>query len=189
MGAEQALSSATMQFCAGCAADDFVPEAERATFEGYRRANGKAGTRNYLGILTSVNCSATVAKFMAEEINRSGMLDDYPEDRRRHPARARQWLRHGHQGRRLRGAAAHPMGLCRQSQYGRRADGGAGLRGLPDRPLEGGLRHRRERHLPHHDHPGDRRHQEDDRVGRRAHQGDAADRRRAPGARRCRPPS
>jgi altronate hydrolase len=49
-----------------------------ATFEGYRRANGKAGTRNYIGILTSVNCSASVAMFMAEAVRRSGLLDDYP---------------------------------------------------------------------------------------------------------------
>jgi altronate hydrolase len=56
-----------------------VPVAERATFEGYRRANGKVGTRNYIGILTSVNCSATVAKFVADAINRSGILADYPE--------------------------------------------------------------------------------------------------------------
>jgi altronate hydrolase len=49
-----------------------------ATFRGFRRANGKIGTRNYVGILTSVNCSASVAKFMAEEILRSGVLSDYP---------------------------------------------------------------------------------------------------------------
>ncbi|MEO0798588.1 MAG: altronate dehydratase family protein [Pseudomonadota bacterium] len=55
-----------------------IPDAERATFEGYRRANGKVGTRNYIGILTSVNCSASAARFMADEINRSGILDDYP---------------------------------------------------------------------------------------------------------------
>ena len=51
---------------------------EQATFQGYRRANGKVGTRNYIGILTSVNCSATVASFIAQEINRSGILADYP---------------------------------------------------------------------------------------------------------------
>ncbi len=48
-----------------------LPLAEQATFQGFRRANGKVGTRNYIAILTSVNCSATVARFMAEEINRS----------------------------------------------------------------------------------------------------------------------
>ena len=55
-----------------------VPVASRATFEGYRRRNGKVGTRNYIGIITTVNCSASAAKFMAEEIERSGILADYP---------------------------------------------------------------------------------------------------------------
>ena len=35
------------------------------TFDGYHRADGRVGTRNYLGILTSVNCSGSVAKFIA----------------------------------------------------------------------------------------------------------------------------
>src|SRR6478609_8563958 len=50
-----------------------------ATFQGFRRANGRVGTRNYLGILTSVNCSATVARFIAREVEKSGLLDDFPE--------------------------------------------------------------------------------------------------------------
>lgn len=66
-------------FAEGAVPPEMVPEGQRATFEGYRRANGKVGTRNYIGILTSVNCSATVAKFMAEAVNRSGILEDYPE--------------------------------------------------------------------------------------------------------------
>ena len=49
------------------------------TFEGYRRANGKVGVRNYIGVLTSVNCSATVARHIAEAAERSGLLDDYPD--------------------------------------------------------------------------------------------------------------
>ena len=44
------------------------------SFMGYRRADGRAGTRNYIGILTSVNCSATVARHIAEAAERSGML-------------------------------------------------------------------------------------------------------------------
>lgn len=36
-----------------------------ATFMGYLRADGRVGTRNYIGILTSVNCSATVARRIA----------------------------------------------------------------------------------------------------------------------------
>src|SRR5215467_3736397 len=58
--------------------EPLLPSEARATFEGFRRANGKAGTRNYLGILTSVNCSASVARFIAEAVNRAGVLDQYP---------------------------------------------------------------------------------------------------------------
>jgi altronate hydrolase len=32
-----------------------------ATFMGIRRADGRVATRNYIGILTSVNCSAHVS--------------------------------------------------------------------------------------------------------------------------------
>ncbi len=42
-----------------------APAAPRS-FQGYRRADGRAGTRNYLGVLTSVNCSGSVARFIAE---------------------------------------------------------------------------------------------------------------------------
>jgi altronate hydrolase len=57
---------------------DILPAEERATFEGFRRKDGKVGTRNYIGILTSVNCSASVARFMAQAVERSGILRDYP---------------------------------------------------------------------------------------------------------------
>jgi altronate hydrolase len=57
--------------------EKLVPE-NAATFEGYRRSNGKCGTRNYIGVVTSVNCSATVARFIAEAVNRSDMLKEFP---------------------------------------------------------------------------------------------------------------
>ena len=60
---------------------DYVPTKmveKPATFQGYKRADGRVGTRNYIGILTSVNCSASVATFIAKEIERSGILDQYP---------------------------------------------------------------------------------------------------------------
>lgn len=55
-----------------------TPKSTRQTFNGFRRVSGGAGTRNYLGIVTSVNCSATVARQIVREIDRSGILDDYP---------------------------------------------------------------------------------------------------------------
>ena len=56
---------------------------EQRTFMGYRRPNGKAGTRNYIGILTSVNCSAHVANAVARAFEKNEMagydpLADYP---------------------------------------------------------------------------------------------------------------
>jgi len=41
-----------------------------ATFAGIRRADGRVATRNYIGILTSVNCSATVASRIADAFRR-----------------------------------------------------------------------------------------------------------------------
>jgi altronate hydrolase len=47
-----------------------------ATFMGYQRRNGKVGTRNYIGIMASVNCSATVVRAIANHF--ANRLADYP---------------------------------------------------------------------------------------------------------------
>jgi altronate hydrolase len=65
-------------FAEDARAETILPVEAQATFQGFRRQNGKVGTRNYLAILTSVNCSASVARFIAREVERSGLLDDYP---------------------------------------------------------------------------------------------------------------
>ena len=44
---------------------DFVPEAARARFLGIVRENGLVATRNYVGIIATVNCSATVVNKIA----------------------------------------------------------------------------------------------------------------------------
>jgi altronate hydrolase len=44
---------------------DYVPQAERATFMGIVRPDGRVATRNFIGILASVNCSSTVIKNIA----------------------------------------------------------------------------------------------------------------------------
>jgi len=67
------------RFCEEARPVNILPPEEQATFQGYRRANGRVGTRNYIGILTSVNCSASVARFIAEAANRSGMLENHPD--------------------------------------------------------------------------------------------------------------
>ena len=51
-----------------------LPDAERRTFAGYLRADGRVGTRNYIAIISSVNCSATVSRAVAEHFDRRGGL-------------------------------------------------------------------------------------------------------------------
>lgn len=59
-----------------------VVQVERgATFEGIVRRDGRVATRNYIGILTSVNCSATVARAIADHFRRDirpESLADFP---------------------------------------------------------------------------------------------------------------
>jgi altronate hydrolase len=52
-----------------------------ASFMGIRRADGRVATRNYIGILSSVNCSATAARAIADHFSRQTnpqALADYP---------------------------------------------------------------------------------------------------------------
>jgi altronate hydrolase len=49
--------------------------AQPASFLGIRRADGRIATRNYIGVLTSVNCSATAARAIADYFRR----DVHPE--------------------------------------------------------------------------------------------------------------
>ncbi|MEZ6061598.1 MAG: altronate dehydratase family protein [Planctomycetaceae bacterium] len=44
-----------------------APDQARS-FQGFRRANGKAGTRNYIALISTVNCSATTARYVAREL-------------------------------------------------------------------------------------------------------------------------
>jgi len=55
--------------------------AEPAVFQGIVRADGRVATRNYIGVLTSVNCSATAARAIADQFRRDihpEALADYP---------------------------------------------------------------------------------------------------------------
>ncbi len=55
-----------------------VAAAQPATFMGIRRNDGRIATRNYIGIISTVNCSATVSRAIADEITRGGLLRDFP---------------------------------------------------------------------------------------------------------------
>ncbi|MCX6017374.1 MAG: altronate dehydratase family protein [Chloroflexi bacterium] len=43
----------------------YVPVEKRRTFMGYRRADGRSGTRNYIAVISSVNCSAHTVRSIA----------------------------------------------------------------------------------------------------------------------------
>ena len=54
-----------------------VPATTQDTFMGFRRENGRVGTRNYIAIVTSVNCSATAARMIADHFT-PDILSQFP---------------------------------------------------------------------------------------------------------------
>jgi altronate hydrolase len=66
------------EFGAAARPTDFVPEGQCATFQGFVRADGRVGTRNYIGILSTVNCSATVVNQIADAFNRPDDMAAFP---------------------------------------------------------------------------------------------------------------
>ncbi|WGW05715.1 UxaA family hydrolase [Tropicibacter oceani] len=54
-----------------------APATRQDSFMGYRRATGRVGTRNYIAVLTSVNCSATAARMIANHFT-DEKLAEYP---------------------------------------------------------------------------------------------------------------
>ncbi|WP_119157353.1 UxaA family hydrolase [Caldimonas tepidiphila] len=66
----------------GSDARPVAPAGSPASFDGIVRADGRVATRNYIGVLTSVNCSATVARAIADHFRRDirpEALADYPQ--------------------------------------------------------------------------------------------------------------
>ena len=57
---------------------NIINEKADTFFNGILRDNGDVATRNYIGIVSTVNCSATVTKMIVEKIKYSNILKDYP---------------------------------------------------------------------------------------------------------------
>jgi len=64
------------EFCVESKPTPYATGTAQATFQGIKRKDGRVGTRNYIGILTSVNCSAHVAKMAARKAE--ALLEGYP---------------------------------------------------------------------------------------------------------------
>ena len=56
---------------------DAAKETRERTFNGYKRADGRVGTRNYIAVISSVNCSATAARYIAAHFD-DAKLQDFP---------------------------------------------------------------------------------------------------------------
>ena len=65
-----AFSNFERQHDVGAGAQATAFEAAPAQFLGIVRADGRVATRNYIGVLTSVNCSATAARAIADHFRR-----------------------------------------------------------------------------------------------------------------------
>jgi altronate hydrolase len=55
---------------------EYYPLSEMRSFEGYRREDGRVGTRNYVAVISTVNCSASVCQFIREKFR--DVQKDYP---------------------------------------------------------------------------------------------------------------
>ena len=73
----QALGARDYAFGADAQPVDFAPETERRAFMGYKRANGRVGTRNMIAVLSSVNCSAHTCRQIAHHFTPE-LLAAYP---------------------------------------------------------------------------------------------------------------
>src|SRR5437870_4686896 len=63
-------------FCRDCPPQ---PEpAEPRYFQGYDRGDGRYGTRNYIAVISTVNCSASTSKYISEKFRASGLQGQYP---------------------------------------------------------------------------------------------------------------
>ncbi|UHS62630.1 altronate dehydratase [Agrobacterium vaccinii] len=65
------------QFSVDIEEKGMLPLSERRTFMGFDRGVGGVGTRNYIGVIASVNCSATVSRYIADYFNKQGGLEGF----------------------------------------------------------------------------------------------------------------
>lgn len=72
-----AESHATHQFSVDIDERGMIAQPDQRTFMGYDRGPGGVGTRNFIGVLTTVNCSATVSRYIADHFNRMGGLEGF----------------------------------------------------------------------------------------------------------------
>ena len=65
-------------FCESVPAIDYCAEDQRRSFQGFAKPGGRAGTRNYIAVISSVNCSASVSRYISERFRNEDFQRDYP---------------------------------------------------------------------------------------------------------------
>lgn len=65
-------------FCEDVRPVDYVPENQMRYFMGFERPDGRVGTRNYAAIASSVNCSASVSKYIVERFKTPEFKREFP---------------------------------------------------------------------------------------------------------------
>jgi altronate hydrolase len=63
-------------FCRDCPPPP--PRPEPREWMGYDRGDGRYGTRNYIAIISTVNCSASTSKYISERFRATDLLQQYP---------------------------------------------------------------------------------------------------------------
>src|SRR2546425_556247 len=66
------------QFCVDARPVNYYPADQMRSFQGYVRPGGRVGTRNYLAVISSVNCSASVSHYVADRFKGPEFQKDFP---------------------------------------------------------------------------------------------------------------
>ncbi len=65
-------------FCQDARPVEYHPADRQRTFDGFARPGGKVGTRNYIAVISSVNCSASVSNYVRDHFRTAGFRKQYP---------------------------------------------------------------------------------------------------------------
>ena len=66
------------QFCEEARPVNYYPPEEMRFFQGYARPGGRVGTRNYLAVISSVNCSASVSHYVRDRFRTGEFKREFP---------------------------------------------------------------------------------------------------------------
>ena len=65
-------------FCAAARPVEYYPPEKMRSFQGYARPGGRVGTRNYVAVISSVNCSASVSHYVKDRFKIEDLRRDFP---------------------------------------------------------------------------------------------------------------